>query len=60
MVVSLTLSIICLVETRVQQDNSVRIVKSMLPGWNFFHNYSMHLLGKTWICWDSGITSFKI
>jgi hypothetical protein len=57
MVVSLTLSIICLVETRVQQDNSVRIVKSMLPGWNFFHNYSMHLLGKTWICWDSGITS---
>jgi len=60
MVNSLKLSIICLVETRVQQANSISVVKSMLPGWNFFHNYSMHLLGKIWICWDPGIISLSL
>lgn len=60
MVVRLKLSIICLVETRVQQENSKKIVDSMLPGWNFFHNYSKHLLGKVWICWDPSIASLSL
>jgi hypothetical protein len=45
-------SILCLVETRVKQENCLRIKAAMLPSWGLIHNYSSHRLGRIWVCWD--------
>jgi hypothetical protein len=37
----------------------LKIVVSMLPGWEVINNYSAHILGRIWVCWDPGISSFK-
>jgi hypothetical protein len=47
------------VETRVKQENFLKIVVSMLPGWEMINNYSAHILGMIWVCWDLGISSLK-
>jgi exonuclease III len=59
MVRKLRISILCLVETRVKQENFSKIVVSMLPGWEVINNYSAHILGRIWVCWDPGISSLK-
>jgi exonuclease III len=52
MVARLKISIICLVETRVQKENIIKIRDNMLAGWEILHNCNDHWLGKIWICWD--------
>ncbi|KAH0936459.1 hypothetical protein HID58_013576, partial [Brassica napus] len=46
----------CLVETRVQEVNSISILNSALPNWNFLNNYDHHRLGKIWVCWDDNVS----
>lgn len=53
----LNVSIICLVETRVREENVRKFKYGMFPNWKIIHNYSSHVLGRIWICWDPGITS---
>jgi exonuclease III len=50
-------SILCLVETRVKQENCLRIKAAMLPSWGLIHNYSSHQLGRIWVCWDPNVFS---
>jgi len=57
---SLNISVVCLDETRVQECNALSILGSMFPGWKFFNNYSMHRLGKVWLCQDPGISSVSL
>ena len=46
----------CLVETRVREENSVSILNSALPHWNFITNYEHHYLGKIWVCWAGNVS----
>lgn len=56
MIVAYGLNIICLLETRVQKENSSAILSRMLSGWRWFSNYSSHRLGRIWILYDHSIT----
>jgi len=60
MVFSHRISILCLLETRVKQDNFPKVAGSMLPGWEIINNYSKHCLGKIWICWDPGGVKLEV
>ena len=46
----------CLVETRVQEANSISILNYALPHWNFLNNYDHHRLGKIWVFWDENVS----
>lgn len=45
----------CLLETRVQKDNS-DIIASVFPGWSSLTNYDYHRLGRIWLIWSDKIT----
>jgi exonuclease III len=49
------ISILCLVETKVRQENMDRVISNTLPGWEVLHNYGAHCYGRIWICWDPRI-----
>lgn len=49
MVKRLKVSILGLVETRVKQENLLKIHAAMVPGWEVIHNYSAHRLGRIWL-----------
>lgn len=51
----LKIDMICILGTRVHQDNANRIKNSIAPGWDFVHNYSVHSLGRIWFCWDPSV-----
>jgi hypothetical protein len=53
-------AIICLLETRVKEDNVLRIKDYICPSWMMVHNYDSHPLGRIWICWDPVIVSMDI
>src|SRR4051812_1573749 len=42
-------SIICLLETHVQQNNFSAISERILPGWNVIANYEFAPLGRIWL-----------
>lgn len=41
-----------LVETRVKQENSKKIVGKICRGWEFVNNYSTAVNGRIWVCWN--------
>ena len=47
-----SLSVVCILETRVRSHNSVRIFNSILPGWELHHNYEHSKIGRIWVCWN--------
>jgi exonuclease III len=55
MIKQFKVSILCLVETRVKQENCLKIKAAMIPSWGLIHNYSSHRLGRIWVCWDPNI-----
>lgn len=56
----LKLSILCLVETHVKQENALRIKQFMLPRWDWVSNYCSHWSGRIWICWDPSVFSLHL
>ena len=52
-----SLSIVCILETRVKASNMDRICTSILHGWGFLHNYDHALLGRIWVCWNTSVVS---
>jgi exonuclease III len=40
----LKISLFCLVETRVKFDKADAIKEFLVPGWDWFHNYSTHYI----------------
>ena len=52
-----SLSVVCLLETRVRISNKDRIFTSILPGWSLLHNYDHALLGRIWVCWKPSVVS---
>ncbi|XP_013617174.1 PREDICTED: uncharacterized protein LOC106323632 [Brassica oleracea var. oleracea] len=44
----------CLVESHVQQPNSVPVV-NILPNWSFDDNYDFSDLGKIWVVWKPSV-----
>ena len=47
-------------ETRVKRSGSDRIVKDILRGWQFIHNYERHRNGRIWVLWDPGLLDVKV
>ena len=47
-----SLSVVCILVTRVRIHNKVRIFNSILPGWELHHKYEHAELGRIWVCWD--------
>jgi hypothetical protein len=56
----LKISLFCLVETCVKFDKADAIKEFLVPGWDWFHNYSTHYLGRIWICWDLNALSISL
>jgi hypothetical protein len=56
----LNISILCLVETKVRNENMDRVVSAMVLGWEVLHNYGAHCYGRIWVCWDPSIASLTV
>ena len=52
-----SLSVVCILETRVRNSNKDRIFTSILPDWGLLHNYDHALLGRIWVCWNPSVVS---
>ena len=52
-----SLSVVCLLETRIRESNKDRIFTSIFPGWNLLHNYDHALLGRIWVCWNRSVVN---
>ncbi|KAH0898507.1 hypothetical protein HID58_048075, partial [Brassica napus] len=52
------LSLGCLLETRVHEDNFQEVFDATFPGWSYIHNYSHHRLGRIWATGDTFLCSF--
>jgi len=44
----------------VKFDKADAIKEFLVPGWDWFHNYSTHYLGRIWICWDLNALSISL
>ncbi|CDY09502.1 BnaC02g20440D [Brassica napus] len=49
------LSIGCLLETKVKEENFTKVFDAIFPGWSCVHNYSSHRLGRIWVCWSDDV-----
>ena len=49
---SLKIQIVCLLETRVKENNSQVIIARHFQGWKWLHNYSSAYNGRIWILWN--------
>ena len=47
-----SLSVVCILKTRVRINNRVRNLNSILLGWELHHNYEHAELGRIWVCWN--------
>ena len=52
-----SLSVVCILETRVRIHNRVRNFNSILPGWEMHHNYEHAALGRIWVCWNPRVVN---
>ena len=52
-----SLSVICILETRVRNSNKDKIFTSILSGRGLLHNYEHALLGRIWVCWNPSVVS---
>jgi hypothetical protein len=49
--------IVCIIETRVNEENALKIHDNIVPGWGFIHNYLSHYLGRIWVCWNPDLSN---
>lgn len=54
------LSLLGLVEHKIKESNSSRILKSMLPFWDFAHNYTHSPNGRIIVTWDPSIVHVSV
>ena len=47
-----SLSVVCLLETRVRVSNKDKNFTSIFPSWCLLYNYDHALLGRIWVCWN--------
>ena len=52
-----SLSVVCILETRVRASNKDKIFTSILSGWDLLQNYYHALLGRIWVCWNPSVVS---
>lgn len=45
----------CLLETKVKQHRSGRVMQSILQGWNLVSNYEFSRLGRIWVVWSNDV-----
>lgn len=45
----------CLLETRVKENKTHRIVSSVFQNWSFLSNYEFNRLGRIWVVWREGV-----
>jgi exonuclease III len=44
--------LVCLIETKVKEDNAASISSFIFSDWDFCYNYDKHYLGRIWVCWN--------
>ena len=50
----LKVSMVCLLETRVKENNMMSIISRHFQGWQFLHNYSNVVQnGRIWVLWNN-------
>lgn len=54
------LSIIGLIEHKIKEPNSGRILNLMLPNWPFVHNYTHAPIGRICVSWDPALVSINM
>ena len=54
------ISLIGILETHVQESNSLHISSGLLPGWRFKFNYSSHRGGRIWLAWNPNILDVQV
>ena len=45
----------CLIETRVRENKSIKIVSSVFQDWEFMANYEYNNLGRLWVVWQQSV-----
>ena len=46
---SIKVQVVCLLETRVKENNSKSIIDHYFQGWKWLHNYSEAYNGRIWV-----------
>jgi exonuclease III len=44
-----TISLICLIESRVKENKADKVRACIVPDWDYVFNYDKHFLGRIWI-----------
>lgn len=47
-------------ETKVKEDNAVKVKDFICYHWEMVHNYDSHHLGRIWICWDPNLLTMDV
>jgi hypothetical protein len=54
------ISLVCLIETKVQEHNVDRVKSCIVPEWDYVANYNCHFLGRIWVCWKKSVYSVNV
>ncbi|XP_070004802.1 uncharacterized protein [Nicotiana sylvestris] len=52
--------ILAIIEHRVKESNAIAILKKIVTGWSWCHNYNHNRRGKIWIGWDQNVVNFDV
>jgi hypothetical protein len=50
---------ICIVETKVKEENVTKVKNALFPDWQILHNCDSHWMGRIWVCWDPNVASIQ-
>ena len=54
------ISLFRIIETQVQQENSIQIANDLLRGWRYVFNYNHHPNGRIWVFWNPDILDVSV
>lgn len=54
------MSLIGLIEHKIKEPNSGRILNSMLPNWSFVHNYAHAPIGRNFVSWNPDLGTLNV
>ena len=53
---SINAKVVCLLETKVKENNSRSIIDHHFQGWGWLHNYSEAYNGRIWVLWHDQVS----
>ena len=55
---NLSPSIVALLETKLKENHSAKVLACIPKGWAFSNNYTHNAGGRIWVCWNQAVWKF--